>query len=220
MNHNQKPCNYGGFELCAAYCSEDVRLCTELTEPAIVLNSFERIRQERQAYKDMLDFDHMTGLLSKRAFYELGDEQLLQAKVTQQNYGLVAFDINNFKKFNDQLGHVKGDQVLMQLGEALRENTRQDDLLSARFGGDEFMFLCNLQPRSEDHFLLAEERLASIAKRLEGLVNYTLKHHAQYLTAAFGFELWDGEKDLSALIEGADKAMYIAKKKQKNTFVD
>ena len=220
MDNDQKPCNYAGFELCATYCNQDVRLCTELTEPAIVLNSFELIRQERQAYKDMLDFDHMTGLLSKRAFYEQGDAKLLQAKKHHQNYGLITFDINNFKKLNDQLGHVKGDQVLMQLGEVLRENTRQDDLLSARFGGDEFMFLCNLQPRYEDHLLLAEERLANIAKRMEGLVNRPLKQHAQYLTAAFGYTLWDSEQSLNQLIDSADKAMYQAKKKQKTSFFD
>jgi diguanylate cyclase (GGDEF)-like protein len=84
--------------------------------------------------------DPLTGLLNRRGFFDVAEALLTGARQTGSSC-LVAFvDVDGLKTVNDDLGHVAGDEVLVQVAAALRAVTRANDVV-ARLGGDEFCVL-------------------------------------------------------------------------------
>ncbi|NMO56589.1 GGDEF domain-containing protein [Actinoplanes sp. TBRC 11911] len=117
---------------------------------------------------------------------------------------LLFCDLNGFKQVNDRLGHVAGDQLLTEVGVRVRAGLRHGDTL-ARYGGDEFLLLC------EDHDQTAA------AKRLtehvqQGLARpFELAGEQVTVGSSIGQVISDGTLDADELISRADAAMYRAK---------
>ena len=84
--------------------------------------------------------DALTGLLNRRGFDERAELELARAKREAGPVALAAFDIDYFKRVNDEWGHEIGDQVLAQIGALLAVQARDIDVV-ARFGGEEFIVL-------------------------------------------------------------------------------
>lgn len=82
--------------------------------------------------------DPLTGLHNRRFFLDRLDEEIARACRYRRNLACLMIDVDGFKHINDTFGHLRGDQVLRRVGEALRANLRAIDLL-ARYGGDEFI---------------------------------------------------------------------------------
>ena len=85
--------------------------------------------------RELANYDSLTGLLNRREFLERAGHLFKVAKRNGFEISLVIVDIDDFKKINDEYGHVAGDKVLESFGEAVRTTTRESDL-SSRFGGD------------------------------------------------------------------------------------
>lgn len=123
------------------------------------------------------------------------------------------FDIDNFKKINDTLGHAFGDEVLRSLGLQLRNEFRVTDIIG-RTGGDEFiLFLKDLN---------TDEVLEKEAKRLENLFSqFKAGEYVKYsATASIGATVYPRDaKDYQGLYKTADKALYEAKRRGKNCLV-
>ncbi|HJP13604.1 MAG: GGDEF domain-containing protein [Nitrospinota bacterium] len=81
--------------------------------------------------------DPLTGLLNRRGFEDSGARELSRTARTGQTMGFVILDIDKFKNINDTYGHPAGDDVLRELAQILREQTRTLDHVF-RFGGEEF----------------------------------------------------------------------------------
>jgi diguanylate cyclase (GGDEF)-like protein len=82
--------------------------------------------------------DVLTGLLNRRGFEESLALELARAEREGRSVAVVSFDVDDFKRVNDERGHEVGDRVLARLGTILREQARAIDLV-ARLGGDEFV---------------------------------------------------------------------------------
>ena len=89
---------------------------------------------------EQADRDPLTGLLNHRAFHKRLEEEADRAQRTGCRVAVAVLDLDNFKFFNDAYGHLVGDEVLKQVGRALRRSSRSYDTL-ARYGGDEFAML-------------------------------------------------------------------------------
>ena len=89
---------------------------------------------------EQADKDPLTGLLNHRAFHKRLEEEADRAQRTGCRVAVAVLDLDNFKFFNDAYGHLVGDEVLKQVGRALRRSSRSYDTL-ARYGGDEFAML-------------------------------------------------------------------------------
>jgi len=85
-----------------------------------------------------LSTDRLTGVMTRRIFLETAIPLAFLAQRNRMNIGIIMADIDNFKKINDSSGHVKGDEVLKAVGEALRNSIRRSDLVG-RYGGEEFI---------------------------------------------------------------------------------
>jgi diguanylate cyclase (GGDEF)-like protein len=117
---------------------------------------------------------------------------------------LMMIDVDNFKAFNDQYGHIAGDSVLVAVAEALREYLRPTDLV-ARFGGDEFAVLLPdlalKQARQTAERI--RQRLPDCPPNLDGgAVSISLADRA--------------ERRVATLVQRADTAMYDAKEAGRN----
>jgi diguanylate cyclase (GGDEF)-like protein len=158
--------------------------------------------------------DPLTGLLNRRAFTELAEQQLVAARDHGRTVGVLLADLDHFKRVNDQFGHQTGDRLLVAIGGALRESVRGSDVV-ARFGGEEFVILLDGADR---------EVCSAVARRVHGtLARLNLSAPGRALpqpTISIGVALFPGHgQTLDELLSRADQALYLAKEGGRNRTV-
>ena len=158
----------------------------------------------QMAHKAM--HDALTGLPNRTLFHDRLKHAVMRAKRHQSMLGVMFIDLDGFKPINDGLGHDVGDLLLKALGRRLQEGLRASDT-AARFGGDEFMVLC------ED--VADEQHVISIAERLQAAVAepFRIAGHDLAVSSSMGIVVSTGhEESADSLIRNADAAMYRAKR--------
>jgi diguanylate cyclase (GGDEF)-like protein len=160
----------------------------------------------RQAER-LANTDDLTGLYTRRAFYELGKVLSNSSRRSAEPVSMIVMDIDNFKEINDSFGHAAGDTALKQVGKIFKERLRRSDI-SGRIGGEEFAVLL---PGSsiEQSVQLAEQ----LRKQIEELTIPAEEKNIK-ITASFGVA--SGVDDLDTLGNHADKAMYQSKQSGRN----
>jgi diguanylate cyclase (GGDEF)-like protein len=155
--------------------------------------------------EDLATTDGLTGLLNKRALLDMAASKLAAAQRFRRKLSVVVTDIDFFKKVNDTHGHDVGDVVIKGLGEVLRRCKRNTDSV-ARFGGEEFVVLCE-ETDSQGAMLLAER----IREELGRTVFPTPKGPLR-VTCSLGVATFpEAGKDWEALFKSADEALYASK---------
>lgn len=155
--------------------------------------------------------DHLTGLMNRRAFDDQAPAQLAQAERHRWPLALMLFDLDHFKRINDQHGHETGDQLLQHAAKLAQAQLRRGDLL-ARYGGEEFIALL---PDCDDKAALA------LAERLRQALQQPLHRpdgSMLNLSASFGLAVQPAglQSSLPELFSRADTALYAAKAKGRN----
>jgi diguanylate cyclase (GGDEF)-like protein/PAS domain S-box-containing protein len=148
--------------------------------------------------------DALTELPNRALVLERLAQAAARADPARGRIALLFLDLDHFKNVNDALGHRAGDDVLREVAGRLRAAVRPGDTVG-RFGGDEFVVLC------ED---VADEAMARlIADRLAGAFAEPFRAGGDehVLGASIGVALTDGDQDADALLRDADAAMYRAK---------
>ena len=152
-------------------------------------------------------YDSLTGLPNRALFGDRLDQALAHRARTQA-IGVYFLDVDRFKRINDSLGHVAGDEVLREVAARVQRMLRPEDTV-ARFGGDEFTILCE----SIGGVLEA----VGVADRLQREIAQPLRAGGAELrlSASIGIALVEPgeEADHSRLVEDADAAMYRAKER-------
>ena len=156
--------------------------------------------------------DYLTELWNHGYFQFILQEEFEKAKVTRAPISLVMLDIDDFKIYNDRLGHQEGDKILKELSALLKRQSRKMDYV-CRYGGEEFTVILPQTDKREAFF---------IAERLrEHIHSFPFAHEeilpGKKLTMSLGVATFpeDG-KTPSELIAASDKALYQAKRKGKN----
>jgi diguanylate cyclase (GGDEF)-like protein len=93
-----------------------------------------------EASLKMATQDELTGLMTRRAYYQRFDAEMERARRHQVPLTVALIDVDHFKRFNDRYGHLSGDLVLKELAGLLMQNLRKSDIV-CRFGGEEFAIL-------------------------------------------------------------------------------
>jgi diguanylate cyclase (GGDEF)-like protein len=145
--------------------------------------------------------DPLTGLLNRRAFDPELDAMIGRAVAAHEPLALVMFDLDHFKAFNDQHGHLVGDEALRRLAAVLRQQSRRLDAVS-RFGGEEFAVA--LPGANVAEATAYAERVAAALTR-SGEPDWTLS-----ISAGIGLLQHHGD-DAAVLLARADQALYAAK---------
>lgn len=157
--------------------------------------------------------DELTGMMNRRAFYELGDVVFKQALRHRRKVSALMLDVDRFKRINDTLGHAAGDQVIKAMSEVVRETVRATDI-AGRVGGEEFGVL--LPDASVDDAMAIAERLRRRASEIS--------IHYNGVDVAFTCSLGVAEREadcdaFETLLAHADAALYQAKDQGRNRVV-
>jgi diguanylate cyclase (GGDEF)-like protein len=149
--------------------------------------------------------DMLTGMLNRRRMADHLQKEWAQARAGNHPLSVLLLDIDHFKFINDEYGHARGDQVIVAVGEVLRANVRQQDMV-ARWGGEEFLVL---QPGA------GTEAARETAERIRRAVAaYVVCDEADTtpVTATIGVATWSTGERLEETMQRADAALYAGKR--------
>jgi diguanylate cyclase (GGDEF)-like protein/PAS domain S-box-containing protein len=156
--------------------------------------------------------DALTGLINRTTAESQLDQMLTSARRDGGLVAVILLDLDNFKQFNDTLGHAVGDGLLVQIASRLRDSVRASDVI-ARLGGDEFLIIAPDIDNAMSVSAIASKIRRSLAEP------HQIDSHLLYATATIGISLFssDGD-DAETLIRNAETAMYKAKSLGRDTF--
>lgn len=158
-------------------------------------------------------FDSLTGLPNRTLLKDHMDLALGHARRLNKFVAVLLLDLDNFKNINDTLGHAKGDRLIQEVSNRLRNAIRSCDTL-ARWGGDEFILLLTDMDEVQNTTIVTAKIL-----RLLNEKPFVIGDTEIITTASIGIALYpqDGQ-DPETLLKQADTAMYEAKKKGRNDY--
>jgi diguanylate cyclase (GGDEF)-like protein len=150
--------------------------------------------------------DALTGLANRRQFSRFLGEEIRRGARNKSPVGLIALDVDDFKDYNDALGHVAGDRCLVSIALVLAAHARRATDLAARIGGDEFaLILGNTDLAGAGRIAHAVRDDIAELKLLFGAARQ-LSISAGYASVVPG-----AEQTEEGLLNDADKALYAAK---------
>lgn len=156
--------------------------------------------------------DSLTNLIDHGRFQYLLSSEIKRFSRLKKPLSLIMVDIDNFKNFNDTLGHPAGDKVLVNIAKIMKKTCRSTDIV-ARYGGEEFVIVL-LDTNKESAWGLAE-RLRQAIERFEFPGQEVQPN--KNLTISLGLASFpEDAKNKEELISKADSALYQAKKAGKN----
>lgn len=199
-------------------------------EPILKLrNAFTRVKtmleDDMRNLENMAACDGLTKLANRRAFDAFIDEAMNEWLASSRPLGLALFDIDHFKRFNDEHGHRIGDQVLVVVGAHLQKvletfDAKRNKVMVARYGGEEFVMAIsgpdapNLAAATEK----CRERIQKFNFLIRDAEGNVVESGLHITTSAGVAAAWPGWKTahIENLVDSADKALYFAKQSGRN----
>jgi len=172
-----------------------------------------RLWRSHKRVKILSESDELTGIYNRRHFNYVAVSALRFCKTAKQDLSVIMFDLDHFKKINDNHGHLCGDWALIETIKACQAIGKTNDVF-ARLGGEEFCLLLPSTDIKEAYSRAEASRIAiaSILSKISGS-NFSL-------TASFGItDIKRSGFRLKDLLKDADSAMYIAKNKGRNQVI-
>jgi diguanylate cyclase (GGDEF)-like protein len=151
--------------------------------------------------------DGLTGLYNHRHFHERLEQEIARSSRFGSVFSIIIADIDLFKVYNDNYGHLAGDEVLRRIGEYIKSSIRNIDI-AARYGGEEFAIIL---PETQ----MKDARVVS--ERIRKTIETNTNSRAMPVTVSIGIACWpiDGVMK-EELINRADQALYRAKQTGRN----
>lgn len=160
----------------------------------------DKVAQRTKQLEELSRIDPLTNIFNQRAMYEYLRYELATSKRNNTKISIIYFDVDKFKQINDKEGHIKGDEVLKNIGQILQSSIREVDI-PCRYGGDEFIIIlpnCDI------------ENAKGICEKI--IKKYTEKYPKYSLSFGISETGTDIYIDNDKLIKIADEKMYLAKK--------
>lgn len=172
--------------------------------------NYKRAVFEAKTYKSKAIHDQLTQLYNRQFLQEVMDKEMSESKRHNVPLSLIIFDIDHFKRFNDNYGHQFGDIVIKGVAERAKQSLRVGDF-AFRYGGEEFLLVL-------PHAAIQE------AVKVADRVRHTVETHVfsngegitAHVTVSLGVAQWQSDEHLKSLIERADKALYRSKAEGRN----
>lgn len=185
----------------------------ENLEAAVKARTLE-LQEANERLEKLAVTDGLTGLFNHRRFQESLAFELKRSERTSRPMSVLMWDVDLFKRVNDQMGHPRGDELLRRLAQVLTASKRQTDFL-ARYGGEEFAVL--LPETSKTEAVQVAERMRTA---VEQQLNFEAGKWGQTVTVSGGIATWpeDGKTAEEVLI-AADQALYVAKRQGRNRVI-
>ena len=151
--------------------------------------------------REHAELDSLTGLHNRRLFYEFLAREIARGQRYERFVSLIVFDLDDFKRINDRIGHLGGDQVLAEVANRVRTVVRATDI-ACRVGGDEFAIILPESGRDDAELLADRISLAIRTHKVEKIGALKISAGVAELRA---------EDTAADLFERADHALYRAK---------
>jgi diguanylate cyclase (GGDEF)-like protein len=180
--------------------------------PAAAIGGYYRERADRTQFilTTVLErralTDTLTNLPNRRLLVEHFQMARRQASRDANSIGIAVADIDFFKRYNDEYGHIEGDKVLRNIAEALRESVRRPLDIAVRFGGEEFVLLFYAVDQAG-----LNDRVGEALRRVRALKQPHRGSPFERLSISIGSTICDNEETLDEAIARADAALYDAK---------
>lgn len=163
-----------------------------------------------QKFEDKTYHDALTGIYNRRFLWEWIDLQMKKSFKKNAKIVCTMYDLDFFKRINDEFGHETGDKVLIEFVKLVSSSLRSSDLF-VRYGGEEFLvFQINVDEKhTSDQYYRIQKLLAAPS---------TLNKKTGVITCSAGTSIWlpSNPVDAKTLIDQADTALYEAKRKGRN----
>ncbi len=176
-----------------------------------------KVQEQNEKLKELSLTDGLTKIANRRLFDIKFENELNMIKRYNHESAILMIDVDNFKLYNDNYGHSKGDECLKKLSEVLKSVVKREIDLVARYGGEEF--ICILSNTGEQK---AKNIATSILKALAD-TNITHEYNGDFsfVTLSIGITMItrDDIKLGHSNIEKADEALYEAKRQGKNRYI-
>ena len=203
-----------------AYTKEDQYLLELLASHAAVAIENSRLFSTIQR---LADTDPLTGMLTRRKFFELAELEFNRAKRYKQQLSIIILDVDEFKKFNDKFGHQVGDLVLKLVAAQCKSSLRDMDIIG-RLGGEEFVVV--LPGTEKEQAIQVATRLCNLVENanlseagslFEMTTGETFDMSDLKVTVSVGVAMYDEScKNIDVLMDHADRAMYSVKHTGRN----
>ncbi|MBI2309256.1 MAG: diguanylate cyclase [Rhodocyclales bacterium] len=184
----------------------------ELTHYVGVFSDISERKSVEERIHYLAHHDQLTGLANRFALDAVLPQTIALARRNGRRVALLFTDLDFFKEINDTLGHVAGDQVLIEVAQRLRQVARDSDFL-ARFGGDEFVIVLSEVEDSDDAMRVATAIIETLHRPI------VVDGREILVTPSIGISLFPEHADAPEILLGmADSAMYRAKSDGRNGY--
>ncbi|MDD5248149.1 MAG: PAS domain S-box protein [Rhodocyclaceae bacterium] len=184
----------------------------QLTHYVSVFTDITEKKQSEQRLEHLAHHDALTDLPNRSLFRDRLQQAMKKSRRDGQSLALLFIDLDRFKEVNDFLGHVAGDQVLVEAAQRIAAHVRSSDTV-ARLGGDEFTVVLQGVENREAVERVAREVVEALA------APYVIDMETANVSASIGIAMFPSDaEDMETLTRVADQAMYHAKAKGRNGF--
>jgi len=184
----------------------------EITSYVASAQDISFVKESQRKMEQLAYFDTLTGLANRTFFRMQLRKSMALAERGHYAFALFYFDLDEFKRINDTLGHDAGDQLLIEVANRLKKRLRAEDTI-ARLGGDEFAVLLS--------GIESQEHASDVANTIQKTLNIPIKlgNNEVIVSASIGITMapYDSLEE-DQLLKHADLAMYEAKAKGRNTY--
>ncbi len=179
-----------------------------------LLETTKLLENANKKLRELSFLDGLTGIANRRLFDESISREWERTQRNSLPLSVILIDIDAFKSYNDNYGHIAGDECLKEVAQTIKKYENKPGDLVARYGGEEFVVLLP-ETKIDEAFKLAENMRSEI-EALSITHDYSPVHSIVTICLGVNTTCPESKNTISNLIDNADKALYNAKQNGRN----
>lgn len=215
--------DYHGNKIGYSSVRHDITAQKKLEDMTLTLEK--KVKDRTRELEELSITDSLTNLYNRRYFETIFEQELKRAKRDKINFVFSIFDVDMFKQYNDNYGHIRGDEALVKISDTLKNLTKRSTDFAFRIGGEEFCLITSSM--SEKEAVLFFNKIKKAIEELQ--IPHEMSSVNPYVTASFGLVVVDFNKMTHTIFDEryendnihklADKLLYEAKDNGRNCIV-